>query len=582
MTKAVSVLTALIVLGAGLAPPLSASEPTRQVVGVLEEVDFIHRTGRFRTCPGGERVEFVLTPDAAIEYLNTGADLRDLPLGTAYDVTLNRDAEGRFTRAAVVRDRFTADTRSGITYRVDKVSSATDMLRVVSLVRSGGSPKEPSAGETAEFRINAQTQIWKGDKKLTLAALAVGDEILANRGGVDAAVCVAIWVGRDTQTAATGRQRQRYAAFVKARGLPAQVERTEGRTLRLSVFGGEPATSEQTWPGDSSQPGRGVRVAVANDELRTWNPPVDHEWGKIVEFHKDPTDRRHGLRLVVTVNHMLEGFRRGRYVRVFPDAWRLQDQPFGEQLFHYGARSFPPELAECPAKEYPDQYPFRTDYANAHLPWYRLRPGVDPPPDSEHRVFGELLALRADHRSGRFRIDNTLNEVEFRLIPGAKVRFLNADVDLADAPVGKRYRFHLYQDESGVFRRVSFVTDEVSDLVHNGAVWRIESLNRDDGTLIAARQPPGVRNDQGDPEQPPDIGRALLRTSSDTRIWKGDKVVDFAALAIGDLLLVNRTGDRRGDPSRCTDIWIGTETHKQFTNIRPKKSASSLPKGKSR
>ena len=98
---------------------------------------------------------------------------------------------------------------------------------------------------------------------------------------------------------------------------------------------------------------------------------MDNEWGKIVEFHKDPADLRGGVRLVVTVNHMLEGFRRGRYVRVFPDAWPLRDQPFGEQLFHYGARSFPTELAECSAKEYPEQYPFRTDHGNAHLPWYR-------------------------------------------------------------------------------------------------------------------------------------------------------------------------------------------------------------------
>ena len=282
---------------------------------------------------------------------------------------------------------------------------------------------------------------------------------------------------------------------------------------------------------------------------------------------------------MVTVNFMLEGFRRGRYVRVFPDAWPLQDQPFGEQLFHYGARSFPPELAECPAKEYPEQYPFRTDHGNAHLPWYRLKPGVTPPPDSEHRAFGELLAVGADRRSGRFRLDDSADEVEFSLLPKATVRSLNADADLADIPVGTRYRFHLYRDDAGAFRRVSFVTDEVSDLVHNGAVWRIESVNRGDGTLTAARQPPGVQNDQGDPEQPPDIGRALLRTGPDTRFWKGDKRIALADLAAGDLLLVNRTGDRPGRPSRCTDVWVGAEAHKQLPNIRRKKPAPPLPKG---
>ena len=462
---------------------------------------------------------------------------------------------------------------------MEEVRPEAGTIRVVPLVRRGGDPKEPSAGAPAEFRTNAQTEIWKGDKKATLAALEAGDEIRVNRGGVDATPCTAIWVGRDAQAAATGRQRRRYADFVKARGLPARVERTEGRTLTLSVFGGEPAASEQTWPGDSGRPGKGVRAAVANDELRTWNPPVDHEFGKIVEFDKDAAGR--GVRLVVTVNNMLEGFRRGRYVRLFPDAWRPLDQPFGEQLFHYGARSFPAELAECPAKEYPGQYPFRTDYGNTDLPWYRLQPGAAPPADSEHRVFGELLAVDASHRSGRFRLENTTEEVAFRLIPGAKVRSLNADADLADLPVGERYQFHLYQDDSGAFRLASFVTDEVSDLVRNGAVWRIKSVNRDEGRLTAARQPPGVRNDQGDPEQPPDVGQALLRFNADTRVWKGTQRADLAALSVGDLLLVNRTGDRPGRPARCTDVWIGAETDKPLPNARPTKSAASPPKGPS-
>ena len=481
-------LPVLVVCGAlfGAAPPVA--DPARHVVGILEEVDFVHRTGKFHTRPAGERVEFVLTPDAAVESLNASADLRDLALGSAYEFTLHSDATGRFTRAAVVRDP------------------------------------------------------------------------------------------RAAQAEATARQRRRYAAFVKARGLPARIERTEGRTLVLSVFGGEPATSDQTWPGDSSRPGRTVRVAVANEELRTWNPPVDNESGKIVEFHKNPDGRR-TVRLVVTVNFMLEGFRRGRYVRVFPDAWPVLDQPFGEQLFHYGARSFPPELAECPAKEYPAQYPFRTDHGNAHLPWYRLQAGVAPPPDSEHRVFGELLSVDADRRSGRFRIDNSIDEVAFSLIPKATVRSLNTAVDLADLPVGTRYRFHLYKDDSGAFRRVSSVTDEVSDLVHNGTVWRVESLDKGDGTMTAARQPAGVKNDQGDPEQPPDIGRALLRTGTDTRVWKGTKRVGLTDLAVGDLLLVDRTGDRPGHPSRCTDIWIGAEAHAKLPNVRPKKPAPPLPKG---
>ena len=106
-------------------------------------------------------------------------------------------------------------------------------------------------------------------------------------------------------------------------------------------------------------------------------------------------------------------------------------------------------------------------------------------------------------------------------------------------------------------------------------------MNLDEGTLTAARQPPGVRNDQGDPEQPPDIGQALLRFNADTRVWKGTQRADLAALSSGDLLLVNRMGDRPGRPARCTDVWIGAETDKPLPNARPAKSAASPTKGPS-
>ncbi|OWK45449.1 hypothetical protein [Fimbriiglobus ruber] len=502
MTPVVAALAAVVGFG-GAISSAPAPEPTRQVRGVLEEVDFIHRTGRFRDASTGSVRDFILLPSAAVYVWNAEADLRDLTPGTACEFTLQRDPDGRFTRVVTLRDRFTVDARHGDTH-------------------------------------------WDTH-----------------------------WlVGPTVRKRAAEEQRRAYTAFVKARGLAGRVERTSGRTLTVALFG-DPDTFASIWSKEFV-PDRDVHVAVANEELRTWNPPVDNERARMnaVEVRPAVEPGFSGVRLTVTVNFMLEGFRKGRVVRVFGPGWRVQDQPFGEQLFHYGARHFPPDLAENPAKEYPDQYPFRTDYSNAHLPWYRIKAGVTPPPDSEHRIYGELLSVGADHRSGRFRLEDSRDEVEFALIPGGTVRALNAEADLGDIPVGTRCRFHLYQDDTGAFRRASFVTDEVSDLVKTGAVWRIESLNLAAGHLIAPRQPPGVKNDQGDPEQPPDVGRALLRVDANTRVWKGDKPVKLTNLAVGDLLLVNRTGERAGQPSRCADVWVGAETHKQFTDPQRRKAAA--------
>ena len=160
-------------------------------------------------------------------------------------------------------------------------------------------------------------------------------------------------------------------------------------------------------------------------------------------------------------------------------------------------------------------------------------------------------------------------------VPGNTVDvlgYLNAESDLLALPVGTRCRFNLYQDANDAFTQASLITDEASNLIANGVVWRVEALKLEAGILEAARQPPAVKNDQGDPEQPPDIGRAELRISPDTRIWKLHKRLAASDLAVGDLLLVNVTGERPDHPSRCTDVWVGTDTHKLVIEQQARKA----------
>ena len=520
--------------------------------------DFVHRTGQFRTADTGELKDFALPPYGVVRQRNADADLRDVPLGASCRFFLHQDSQGGFTRLAVLQDRFSADAGDGVTYRLDEAKLAAGTLLTTRHAAA-------DSGQTKLF-VTDKTRVWKGGKPARLADLAVGDELLANLTGVtkaDPGRCTDVWAGADSHKQATEKGQQAHAAFLKARGLAGWIDRTEGRTLTITLFGGDRVAFERTWAKDFAVD-RVAHVVVANEELRTWNPPVDHERGKIVEVLRDPADDcgRSGVRLRVTVNFMLEGFRKGRVVRVFADGWPLKDQPFGEQLFHYGARSFPPELMELPPKEYPGQFPFRTDFGNDRLPWYRLKHKVAPPEYADHRAFGELVSADAAKRTGRFRADRTDELVDFSLTPEGRVRCLNAESDLSALPVGTRCRFSLYQDATDAFTLAGLVTDEASYLIANGALWRVEAPNFDAGKLYAARQPPAVNNDQGDPEQPPDIGRAELRIGPDTRFWKKNRRVAAGDLAVGDLLLVNVTGERPGHPSRCTDVWVGADTHK--------------------
>ncbi len=546
----------------------------RRISGELVTTDFIHRTGQFRTSKAGELVDFTMPPYGAVNYLNAEADLRDVPLGTFFLFFLNQDKHGGFTRLATMQDQFTMDAGHSFSYRLDEAKLAEGKL----LTTKQSLPKnQPDLGKK-ELLVKDETRVWKGDQQVKLTDLAAGEQLLFNITGKTADYpgwCTDIWVGAETHKLATEQQRKKFAEFTKRRGLPGWVDKTEGNKFTVTLFSGDTRAFKQTWMEDLVA-GRDVKICVANDELRTWNPKVDGERGSIVEVQSVPTESYgcSGVRLVVTVNNMLEGFRKGRTVRIFGQGWNVQDQFYGESLMGYGyGKLLDNDLVELPPKEYPLQFPFRTDYGNEHLPWFQLKTGEAPPPFAEHIVTGELVKVDAAAGAGQFRVDRTGETMDFRLIPEGAVKYLNAKASLEDLPVRTRCRFRLFQDDKGAFTRASLISDEYTAMASNFVTYRIETLNLLEGKLRIAQQMPEVKNYNGDMEKPPDIGRIELRVDADTRVWKDEQQVKLGDLAVGDALLANVTGEQTGAPSRCTDIWIGTETHK-LTGPPPSKKPS--------
>ncbi|MEO6785443.1 MAG: hypothetical protein ABI318_04855 [Chthoniobacteraceae bacterium] len=544
----------------------------RRISGELVSADFIHRTGQFRASRTGELMDFTMPPYGAINYLNAEAELRDVPLGTFFLFFLNQDAHGNFTRLATMQDQFTMDAGHSFSYRLDEAKLGEGKL----LTTKHSIPKKQDDLGKKELLVNAETRVWRGDKQVKLEDLKPGDELLFNITGKTAespGVCTDIWAGTETHTLATETQRKKFVEFTKRRGLPGWVDRTDDNRITITLFSGDPKSFAKTWMDDFAK-GKDVAICVANDELRTWNPPVDKEKAAVIEVLKLPMESYgcSGVRLVLEVKYMLEGFRKGRCVRVFGSGWPVKDPFYGESLMGYGyARLQTEELKENVAKEYPAQFPFRTDCGNEGLPWFYLKAGEAPPPFSEHLVFGELVKADAAKRMGQFRTERTGELVDFTLLPEGAVKYLNAAAELDDIPPGTRCRFHLYQDEKGAFTKASLVSDEFSALASTVITWRVEALKLGEGKVDIARQIPETKNYNGDMERIPDIGRTELRVTADTRVWKHGKQVKPDALALGDVLLANLTAELPGSPSRCTEIWIGAETQKLVAEAQAKK-----------
>src|SRR5262249_9800673 len=144
--------------------------------GELVSADFIHRTGQFRMSPTGEMVDFTLPPFGAIHYLGAEADLRDLPLGTCFQFLLYQDSGSRFTRVAAMQDQFSIDAADGVSYRIEELKLADHKLVTA---KQNVLKKQSDLGKK-ELLVTGATRVWKGDKQIQLAELAVGDELLVN------------------------------------------------------------------------------------------------------------------------------------------------------------------------------------------------------------------------------------------------------------------------------------------------------------------------------------------------------------------------------------------------------------------
>ena len=550
-----------------------------RVGGELIEADFIHRSGVFRINRTGELVNFTLPPFGSVMYLNTEADLRDVPLGTRFLFFLYQDEKGAFTKVATMQDEYTMLAGHGFTYCLDEIKLAEGKLLVT---KQKLSEKQPDLGHS-ELLVNDKTRVWKGDKQVKLGDLAVGDSLLVNLTGTAKAggstpqissCCADIWLGVETHKLATEQARKTHKAFLKVRGLPAWIDRVDGKKLTVTFFSGDDRNGlqplfkdEGVVPAQYAKEHRQISAAVANEELRSYNPPVDKEGSTVLEVQRVPTDCYgcSGERWIIEPNLLLEGFRKGRIVRLFMHpSWPINDMPFGEGLYS--------EAPGVKSEEHnPNEYPFRTDFANESLPWYQLKPGEFPPCLSEHRVCGELVKADAIHRAGQFRTDRTGELVDFTLPPFGSVIYLNAEADLGDMPLGTRAEFFLHQDEKGAFTKATVIMDEYSRLASNKFTYRLEAARLDEGKLFVAKQIPIRENDLGHMEKPPDLGRTELIVDEKTCVWKGDKQIKLSDLAVGDDLIVNLSGATITSPSRCTAIWAGAETHKLASDTQRKK-----------
>ena len=212
--------------------------------------------------------------------------------------------------------------------------------------------------------------------------------------------------------------------------------------------------------------------------------------------------------------------------------------------------------------------PARGDIATASTPPYRPKAGEFPPFHTEHRTEGTLLAVDYVHRTGVLRDDGTGDLVDFSMPPFAGVRYLNAQADLRDIPLGINLSVFLHPDDSGAFTQVTWLCDDFTSMAARTATYHLDGSKVGEGMLIASLQYPGRHEIAS--------GSQKLLVDARTRVWKDGKQITLGELVVGDALLVNRGARTAAGMGPCVDIWVGADTHQRATAGQRARQRDSL------
>lgn len=322
----------------GAFPPEGAA---REIAGELIGVDPVARTGTLRpdrtdaqrTDDYDIALPFSLLPYAKTMLHGAYAELRDIPLGThLHGLFFVGEAPGKnkkpvFERVLRLEDDFSRFTRLKRAWRVEGVEKGA--LRVVGVAEDGAVDAKPTL-----FQAGPWTRVWKGRGIGTLADVTPGLKILANltvctlKGP---GRCTDLWLDDESRALARELQIERHKLFQREHGLGCWIDAVDNQagTVTVTFFDAADASLIKDFRVKD-----GVAAAVAEESLRTYDQNNDVRRGPILEIKAvPPVPGSSGTQIVFKPNPLLEGYRPGRYLRVFAGGWRVDDLPREERLY---------------------------------------------------------------------------------------------------------------------------------------------------------------------------------------------------------------------------------------------------------
>ncbi|WDI40609.1 hypothetical protein [Bremerella sp. P1] len=319
--------------------------------GELVGKDHIHRTGTIRVSRTDKQrrshwdlpIDFRILPYGSLSYHGSPAALKDIPIGThlhglwyikdegeeTKSLFYNRKSiESDFTKAFRLVDDFTYYQEKNELWQVDNVDLKEMKLKLVS--QAEGEEKPTSI----ELDLTAATRVYQGKQVATLEDIQPGQNVLFNLTwatlyGVGR--CTDLWLDEESRQIAQARQLAQHRLHQKDRGLAGIIDAVDNqkRILTVTLFGGIDSSLYEDF-----KPNTTAQVCVSEPTLQIYDQVNDKKGGPILavnQVEKKPGSS--GIQIQVQPSLLLEGFRPGRIVRIFPSGWPVVTLPEEETLW---------------------------------------------------------------------------------------------------------------------------------------------------------------------------------------------------------------------------------------------------------
>jgi hypothetical protein len=325
-----------------------------EFAGELIEMDHVNRTGTLRIDRTDAQrrshwdlpVDFTMLPYGAIYYHGAPAALRNIPIGTHLHGKFyikGPDEEGTrpvffgraslekdFTKCFELADDFSYHSATNRAWRIESVDTSAGTITVLGI----STDTDETDDKPTTFHIVPATRVWQGKGFAELADLAPGQIVQVNLTWATLfgpGRCTDIWIDEASRELATKRQLAVHHQHQRERGLAGWVDAVDNpnRIVSVTLFGSvDPALLE------AFQPNTSVTMVVAEPSLRSYDQVNDRKGGPLVDVKTvDREPGSSGIQIQVKPDLLLEGFRPGRIVRVFPSGWPVGDIPLEERLW---------------------------------------------------------------------------------------------------------------------------------------------------------------------------------------------------------------------------------------------------------